>query len=215
MSELEGVVTQRRPGGRATKVKEAVRGAVLEAMAEHGADQVRIPDIARRAGVCASSIYRRWGTRENLILDVMLNASEAVFPLPDTGTLRGDLTTVGIALTDYLDTPRGKGLVRALTFMTDSAQAAAARRAFWDKRYSESKAIFTRAMVRGELPSSTDIRFAIELFVTPIHLRQFFLCQPTSEAYIGELTSWVIRALQLDANDEERDRRSRRVAASS
>ncbi|MFI5497487.1 TetR/AcrR family transcriptional regulator [Nocardia asteroides] len=215
MSGREGVVTQRRPGGRATKVKEAVHGAVLEAMAERGADRVRIPDIARRAGVCASSIYRRWGTRENLVLDVMLNAGEAAFPLPDTGTLRGDLTAVGIALIAYLDTPQGKGLVRALTFMTDSAQAAAARSAFWDKRYSEGKVIITRAMARGELPSSTDIRFAIELFVTPIHLRHFCLCQPTSDAYIGELTSWVIRAMQLDAIDEERDRRSRRVAASS
>ncbi|MFE9319910.1 TetR/AcrR family transcriptional regulator [Nocardia sp. NPDC052278] len=71
--------------------------AVLDAVAEHGVAKVGIPDISRRAGVRDSSIYRRWGTRENLVLDVMLTARERTLPLPDTGTLHGDLTAFEVA----------------------------------------------------------------------------------------------------------------------
>lgn len=54
------------PGPRTTGgITEAVHRAVLEAVTEQGVENVGIPDISRRAGVRDSSIYRRWGTREN------------------------------------------------------------------------------------------------------------------------------------------------------
>jgi len=49
--------------------------AALEAMAEHGAGGVTISEIARRAGVHATSVQRRWGTTENVMLDAMLTRS--------------------------------------------------------------------------------------------------------------------------------------------
>ena len=121
MTEQE-TVTRRRPGGRAARVREAVHQAVLDVVAEQGVDKVGIPEVSRRSGVRDSSIYRRWGTRENLILDVLLAASERTLPVPDTGTLHGDLTTFATALIGYLDAPLGHGLARALAFVTDTEE---------------------------------------------------------------------------------------------
>ena len=119
MTEVESIAAQRRPGGRAARVREAVHRAVLDVVVEHGVDKVSIPEISRRAGVRDSSIYRRWGTRENLILDTLLAASERLLAVPDTGTLHGDLTNFACELISYLDAPLGHALARTLASVTD------------------------------------------------------------------------------------------------
>ncbi|MFF2551199.1 TetR/AcrR family transcriptional regulator [Nocardia sp. NPDC058058] len=195
MSEAEQTAPQRRPGGRAAKVTEAVQHAVLAAVAEHGVDKVGIPDISRRAGVRDSSIYRRWGTRENLILDVMLTTSERTLPLPDTGELRGDLTAFARALIAYFDTPLGNGLARALAFATESPELAAARKTFWDKRYEANRAMITRAVTRGELPAGTDARTALESLIAPIHFRHFLTHEPMDAEFVEGLVTRVLHTL--------------------
>lgn len=78
-------------GGRSARVRAAVLAATLEAVSHNGADSLSIPDIARTAGVHETSIYRRWGSRENLVLDALLTYSQEQLPIPDTGSLREDL----------------------------------------------------------------------------------------------------------------------------
>jgi AcrR family transcriptional regulator len=181
-----------RPGGRAARVKQAVHRAVIEAVSEHGADKVSIPDVSRRAGVRDSSIYRRWGTRENLVLDALLASSARELPIPDTGSLPADLTEFGAALGDYLSTALGCGLVRALSAVSDSEEMAAAREAFWEQRYQVILPMITRAIARGELPGDVDARQVIELFIAPIHFRSALTRQPINTAFVAELADRVI-----------------------
>jgi AcrR family transcriptional regulator len=209
VTELEKTAPQRRPGGRAARVREAVHRAVLDVVAEQGVDKVGIPEISRRAGVRDSSIYRRWGTRENLILDALLAASERTLPVPDTGTLHGDLTALAIALVKYLDAPLGRGLVRALPFVTDSAEIDEARKAFWDMRYRATELIISRAVTRGELAPDTDPRIAIELLIAPIHFRNLLTHERTDAEFAEQLATYVVRALPPGANGASRKPRRR------
>lgn len=185
-----------RPGGRAARVKQAVHQAVIDAVSEHGADKVSIPDVSRRAGVRDSSIYRRWGTRENLVLDALLTSSARELPIPDTGSLHTDLTAFGSALGEYLDTPLGRGLVRSLSAVSDSDDVAAAREAFWERRYQMTLPMITRAITRGELPGDVDARQVIELLIAPIHFRSALTRHPVDATYVSELVGRVIQAAQ-------------------
>jgi AcrR family transcriptional regulator len=173
-----------------------VHRAVLDAVAEHGVEKVSIPEVSRRAGVRDSSIYRRWGTRENLILDALLTISQRALPLPDTGTLHGDLTAFATALIDYLNGPLGHGLLRALSFVVDSEEIDEARQAFWDTRYRADAPIITRAIARGELPPDTDARLAIELLIAPIHFRNLLTRERIDAEFASQVATYVIRALQ-------------------
>ena len=105
---------RRRTGGRSARVREAVLKATLHTVAEHGADAVSISEIARQADVHETSIYRRWPTKEHLVLDALLDYSEAKLPIPNTGTLRDDLVAFSTAVTVYLDSPLGRTLVRSM-----------------------------------------------------------------------------------------------------
>ncbi|MVU77188.1 TetR family transcriptional regulator [Nocardia sp. ET3-3] len=196
MTGVEKAEPQRRPGGRAARVREAVHRAVLEAVFEHGVEKVGIPDVSRRAGIRDSSIYRRWGTRENLILDVMLSVSERTVPLPDTGSLYGDLSELAFQLIDYLDTPLGQGVAKALAFVTDSEEIAEARDSFWNTRYHANEEIITRAIARGEVPPGTDARVVIELLVAPIHFRHLLTREHCDARFVDQHVNRVIRAVR-------------------
>src|SRR5271168_5422754 len=81
-------VARRRTGGRSARVVAAVHDAVNELVGQGNPRQVTVAEIAERAGVNPTSIYRRWGTLEALVLDV---EAARLPPIPDTGNLRGDL----------------------------------------------------------------------------------------------------------------------------
>ena len=176
----------------------------MKGVVEHGVDKVGIPEISRRAGVRDSSIYRRWGTRENLILDALLAASERTLPVPDTGTLHGDLTALATALIDYLDAPLGRGLIHALPLNIDSEEIREARTAFWESRYRATEVMFSRAVARGELPPDTDARTAIELLIAPIHFRNLLTHERLDAKFASGLATYVIRAFQPGADSPAR-----------
>lgn len=68
--------------------------ATVDVLLDGGLETFSIAEIARRAGVHETSIYRRWGTRAALALDAVLDTTETEIPAPDTGSLRGDLSAL-------------------------------------------------------------------------------------------------------------------------
>src|SRR5258708_479650 len=108
------VAVRRPPGGRSARVRESLLHATLELLRERGLDKLTVADIAERSGVHETSIRRRWGTKEGLICDALLNNSEQYLPIPDTGSLREDLAAFASELAAYLTTPLGKALIHAM-----------------------------------------------------------------------------------------------------
>src|SRR5262245_64364232 len=101
-----------RLGGRSARVRAAVLDATLALLREEG-DTFTIPRVAARAGVHETSIYRRWGTREALIVDAVTSRIGAEIPIPDTGSLRDDLVQFLVACIRFLAAPLGTQLVRS------------------------------------------------------------------------------------------------------
>src|SRR5215217_7972937 len=81
----------KRPGGRSALVQAQVRTALEQLVAEQGREQVTVPAVAERAGVSASSIYRRWGDISGLLSETATRRLDPNRPLPNTGSLRQDL----------------------------------------------------------------------------------------------------------------------------
>lgn len=98
---------------RDPRVDEAVRAATLELLVEEGYQATSIQAIARRAGVSAPSIYRRWASKAELI-------EEAVFPTPfieptaETGDVERDLATYCRAILSYLGEPPVRAAIPGL-----------------------------------------------------------------------------------------------------
>lgn len=184
---------RRRTGGRSARVRQSVLRAVLETVAERGPDAVTMNEIARRAGVHATSIQRRWGTREKLVFDALLAYSQAELPVPDTGTLRDDLATFASSLAQYLATPLGQTLARTMAVAADDAELAVGRAGFWQTRYECARVIVDRAIERGELPSRTDPALVLEMVVAPVHFRALLTRQTIDDELIDHIVDAVER----------------------
>jgi AcrR family transcriptional regulator len=192
---------RRRTGGRSARVRSAVLEAALEATAEDGFGGVTISEIARRAGVHASSIQRRWGSRENVILDAMLTNSQEKLPIPDSGSLRGDLIAFARSITAYLATPLGEALVRTMAATVDDPTLAAGRTRFWRGRYETARVIVDRAIVRRELAVGTDPQLALELLVAPLHFRKLLTRQPLDDIFVEYTVDTLIHGLHQPEAD--------------
>jgi AcrR family transcriptional regulator len=184
---------RRRTGGRSARVRDAVLRAVLDTIVEQGPDAVTVNETARRAGVHATSIQRRWGTREKLVLDALLASSREQLPVPDTGTLRDDLIAFAQSLAAYLATPIGQTLTRTMAAADDDAMLAAGRADFWQARYDAARTIVDRAVDRRELPDGTDPLLVIEMVIAPLHFRTLLTRQSIDTGLIENIVDAVKR----------------------
>lgn len=175
MSEVDLL---RRPGGRSARVRAAVIDATNQLLQDQGLTGLKVSEVARRAQVNETSIYRRWGTRENLIIDALLADAAEQLPVPDTGTLRGDLIAYATALARYLTSSSGNALDRVLASAGDDPTTQRLRDQYWNARYAQSGQIATRAIKRAELPNTTDPRFVLEMLVAPMHFRTLLTREP-------------------------------------
>ncbi|MCX4096405.1 TetR/AcrR family transcriptional regulator [Nocardia sp. alder85J] len=109
-----------RRGGtrrRGNDLEDAVYEAALDELAEVGYERLTMDRIAKRARTGKTSVYRRWPTRADLVLDALRHRPVRAVRLPDTGDLREDLLTWLRRLAVLLDGPRGatvRGLVGEL-----------------------------------------------------------------------------------------------------
>jgi AcrR family transcriptional regulator len=162
----------RRPGGRSARVRADVMKATLAELAEAGYGSLSLDGVATRAGVHKTTIYRRWGSRESLVLDALLERGRETVPIPDTGSLRADLFTYGREIAESLKDPGVDGTVRAIASIgDDDSPLAQTSRRFWEERFRLAGAMVERAIERGEVPPETDPRVVVEAMVAAIYFR--------------------------------------------
>jgi len=178
---------QARPGGRSARVRSAVVTAAQEVLVDAGPAEFAVGEVARRAGVHETSIYRRWGTRERLLLEAMATLSSKLLPIPDTGSLREDLIAFGHALAEYAAGPPGQTLLRTMASTSDNDQTTGVREEFWRTRYRECRPIVDRAAVRGEIAETVDARVLLETFVSGVHFRLLLTREEVDQAFLERL----------------------------
>ncbi|MFE3905655.1 TetR/AcrR family transcriptional regulator C-terminal ligand-binding domain-containing protein [Streptomyces sp. NPDC059153] len=202
MSEDE---IRRRPGGRAARVRKAALDAALEALAEGGTTRFSFADVAKRAGVNETSLYRRWRTRENLLIDALLSASDRRIPVPDTGSVREDLRAFATLVTDYLNSPLGAVLAHVAVIPVEDAEMAKARETFWRSRIELAAVMIERGIARGELRAGTDPRVALEALIAPLHSRVLLTREPLDEDLPRVLVDLVLDGLGTRTDDTPPD----------
>jgi AcrR family transcriptional regulator len=186
---------RRRTGGRSARVREAVLHATLDALSEHESGAVTISEIARRAGVHATSIQRRWGSKDNVVLDALLTLSQEKLPIPDTGSLRGDLIAFSRSMAGYLGSTAGETVVRTLAASEDDSDMADNREQLVWARYEAARVMIDRAAERGELRPGTNPQTALELLVGPLHYRALITRHPIDGGCIEEMVDTLLRGL--------------------
>ncbi|GGU01513.1 MULTISPECIES: TetR/AcrR family transcriptional regulator [Actinomadura] len=181
----------RRPGGRSARVRAAVHQAVTDLVGERGYGEFTVGDVAARAGVADTSVYRRWGTLEALLTDVALARLNAQSPMPDTGSLAGDLHAYAAQVAREITGPDGLAVLRLTVALSNRGERGLqARDDFLAERTRFVQAMLDRAGERGEHPP--DVLDVLDHIMAPMYIRVLFGAGPLTPDYIAGLVDRLL-----------------------
>ena len=190
--ETEVSAAARRPGGRSARVRAAVMAATLAELSDRGYSGVSLDSVAARAEVHKTTVYRRWRTKESLVLDAMLEQAAQTVAVPDTGSLRGDLLELAHRSAAIQTSPAGEAVVRAVAGEAPGNPAiAAASRRFWTERLRLDRTIVERAQARGEIDVETATRPVIEALLGPLYFRLLVTGEPLEAGFIDGIVDLI------------------------
>lgn len=182
-----------RPGGRAALVVAAVRRATEELLEEVGYEGLVLTEVAARAQVNKTTVYRRWPNKVDLVTDLFLAHTAQQDVGRDTGSLLGDLTALLQDVVSNLNNPAARAVLSVLIGGALDEEARGAREAFWAERFRRSAAIVERAAERGELPRDTDARLLVEDACSPVYYRLLITGEAVTDT---DIALFVQRAAQ-------------------
>ena len=182
MSSKSANDSKRRPGGRSARVRQAVLDAAFAELGEKGYGGLSIEAVALRSGVAKTTVYRRWPTRDELVADALDSRSDRYEPVPDTGSLRGDLKEFCEGVRAKLTSNHGKAMLKSLVAAVDqSPEIVETVQRFWRGRRDVGGYLIDRWLRRGVLRPETDADLLVELILAPIYLRVLLPGGPLTE----------------------------------
>jgi AcrR family transcriptional regulator len=193
-------MSKRAPTGAAVLqpgVTEAITEAVLDELADSGYGRLSMEAVARRAGVGKSALYRRWPSKQEMVMAVLAEFSVELAVAPDTGSLHGDLLAILHALRDWLTHPRAARIIPDLAAegVRNPEVAEAVATAIGEPRRARGAVALRRAIDRGELPPDTDLEMALDLVAAPIYWRLSVRHAAAEPDYLENLAEHLLRAL--------------------
>jgi AcrR family transcriptional regulator len=163
-----------RPGRpRSSTAHEAILQAALALFIKQGFEGMSLEAVASRAGVGKATIYRRWSSKEDLVIDAVARVfAEPV--APDTGNVRDDLVQSGRELQVLMSSsPTGEVFPR---MAAEVAKHSPLGRLYGERVIGPRRAILgealRRGIERGELPATIDTELAIDQLVGVLLLRK-------------------------------------------
>ena len=163
-----------RPGRpRSAAAHEAILRAAVALFIEQGFEGMSVEGVAARAGVGKATIYRRWPSKEELVMDAIIRVFEEPAG-PDTGSVRDDLVQASRELAALMSTsPAGEVFPR---MAPEVARATPLGRLYGQRVVGPRRAIFEQALRRGivrrELSRDTDVELATDQVVGILLLRR-------------------------------------------
>jgi AcrR family transcriptional regulator len=169
--------------------EQAILDAALDLIGEVGYDRMSMDALAARAQASKATIYRRWPGKAQVVAEaIRRRACPDAVAAPDTGCMRGDLIAAMRTKCDTMTGEDGPLLIGLLMAARKDAELAELLQAqIRDGSEALLRAIFDRAVDRGELPTGPDPTLVRELVPALILQRMIFGDQLTDDAFVAHV----------------------------
>lgn len=187
MGQNGPVSAPRRGRPRSADADEAILAATLELAGEVGINRMSMDDLAERAGVSKTTIYRRWTSKEQLVLEALRSAMGPLDDV-DTGSVRDDLRAYLIELGERMWQGRMSDVLPHLIEVACHDESLRSRLDdYVQYRRAPMLAILGRGVDRGELPADTDLDVLADVLIGPFVYRRLLTHGPLDEAFVDRL----------------------------
>jgi AcrR family transcriptional regulator len=175
---------------------QQILDAAIEVLAETGFDGMTIDMVATRAKAGKATVYRRWASKNELVLDAVAcikKADLATLEIPDTGTLRGDLIAM-IRPPSIQDAEKKLKIMAGLASMLSGAPelADAANKAIVEPRAGVNRMLLTRAIERGEISPDIDLQLVSLISPSMVTYRSLLLRKPVDREFLISIIDNIV-----------------------
>ncbi|MFJ9742469.1 TetR/AcrR family transcriptional regulator [Streptomyces sp. NPDC101166] len=198
----------RSPAGRAGRPRSAAADAAIlaatrAALVELGWSKLTLGDVATRAGVAKTTLYRRWPGKNELVVDAVAELFGEL-RLPDRGSLAADIEGVVLQFAAILARPEARsGLMAVVAESTrDEALRARIRSSIVDPQKDLVLEGRARAQRRGELPPETDpleatrtVDLIFDVVAGAVVHRTLVSDEPADEEWVRSFTKVLLGGL--------------------
>jgi AcrR family transcriptional regulator len=172
-----------------------IRAAILRLLADVGYGALTMDAVAAQAGVGKATIYRRWRTKEDLVVDTIAELHHLDSAPPDTGSLEGDLRTLLHSLVAVVTGPLGAATLSLLSTVPHQPALADAFRAgpigAWRTAFD---VVWARAAERGEVRADSG-PLAAEATSALVVQRWLLTGEPVDDAFADQVLAEVVLPL--------------------
>jgi AcrR family transcriptional regulator len=177
-------------------IDDAVRKATVEVLTQVGYARLTLEEVARRARTTKPAIYRRWRSRQHLVLDALGRRLGTTPRVPDSGCVICDLLEgVKAFIAVFQHVPAG--VLGAL--LADCAGQPGLRAAFMRTLFEPAREavgeMVDRAKARGDLRADLDRELAVDLLGAIVHYRALFAHAPTDAESVTNAVMTLLRGM--------------------
>ncbi|MEU9706078.1 TetR/AcrR family transcriptional regulator [Streptomyces sp. NPDC047981] len=177
---------------------EAIVSAATELVTEVGYAATSIGAVAARAGVGKDTVYRRWRGKPELVFEAVFTTTDHA-PVPDTGTLAGDLTALLRGLVDEFQAPAAAAALPGLLadFAADPVLKARIRGDFLAPAKERLLVVFERAEARGEIAAGTPVDLVLDTLAGAVFFHIGLVGEQPDPRLPGRLAAVVAEGIAI------------------
>lgn len=181
----------RRGRPRDEAADEAILGATIELLGDGGIAGLSMDLVAKRAGVGKSTIYRRWESKEELVLAALSTIPSV--EIPDTGSVRDDLLAYAAELATIAARPTSDVLPHLIEAACYDERLRVSLNEYSRKRQRALRTILRRGEQRGELTEGDDREMIVDVLLGAFFYRRLVSGEPFTRAYAARLVDFALR----------------------
>ncbi|QWB23023.1 MULTISPECIES: TetR/AcrR family transcriptional regulator [Streptomyces] len=192
---------------RSAAADAAILAATRAALVELGWSKLTLGDVATRAGVAKTTLYRRWAGKNELVVDAVAELFDEL-ELPDSGSLAADIEGVVLQFATILARPEARSGLMAV--VAESTRDDALRERIRESIVNRQKRLVvegrTRAQARGELPPETDpsesartVDLIFDVIAGAVVHRALVSAEPVDATWAWSLTALLLNGLAAAA----------------
>src|SRR4051812_7849146 len=196
LSTLEPPRTSRGGRPRDPSRDGVIRAAILQLLAEVGYGALTMDAVAAEAGVGKATIYRRWRTKQDLVVDTIADLNRDEATPPDAGSLEDDLREMLHRLVGVIRGPLGAATLSLLSTVPHQPALAEAFRSgplnVWRSAFDQ---IWSRAEERGEVRPGASGSLAAESCSALLVQRWLLTGAPVDDPFADQVLDEVVLPL--------------------
>jgi AcrR family transcriptional regulator len=181
----------RRGRPRSADADVAILAAALALAGEVGVRALSMDEVAGRAGVSKATIYRRWSSKEALVLDALRSAIEPAGAV-DNGSLGADLRQYLREMTARMSVSRGDVLPHLIEVACYDPAIRSSLDDWVRHRRAPLLAILERGVARNELAADTDLELLLDTLIGPFVYRRLLTGGALDESVVERLLALVL-----------------------